>query len=254
MKRSLAAAALTTLLVALPHGSEPDAQQSAPNISGTWAKVMETTSLSKIPVMGEVESTSRLYSLVRVEQSGDAVTLRNEACWVRIDGPTDKFRTIVPQAMVDVIGPKKRKATFDGRRLQARRTVDVLGARLDQPWSDPLPTEVDAETVLDQDGDGHPGVTVRIVGVVDGEIRVVQRTWNSFDGTLAPSGDRIRGRVDWKAQQEVLDATSRFLTSSPRSRPHPDPDKSTFDMVRVPGSTTCKNVIQNHARYWPEEQ
>ena len=60
----------------------------------------------------------------------------------------------------------------------------------------------------DDDHDGHPGVTVRIGGLIDGEVYLVQRGWSEFAGT-AYDADTIRGDVRFDQDQEILGATRR---------------------------------------------
>ena len=105
--------------------------------------------------------------------------------------------------------------------------------------------------MFDEDGDGHPGVTIRMIGLIDGEMRVVQRTVNELEGVMTADAETIIGRVTWSSEQHVLDATSAFLRASPSSRPHPDPARSHFVMRRVPASLGCDDLLSDHARLFP---
>lgn len=251
MRLTLPAAALAVCALAV---SPATAQTPATgDLSGTWAKLLMTTSVSKIPVLGDVESVTRLYVRSKVVQRGDSLNLQNEACWARIEGPTSRVRTVIPPKMLDAIGPSSRTGTVRGRVVRIDRAVDVVGAELPQPGRDPLPERPDHPWVIDEDRDGYPGVTVRMMGLMSGDIRVVQRTWNEMEGTLSRDGARIGGLVKWRTEQSVLDATNRFLDSDPDSRPHPDPQRSRFSMVRVDPDTSCSDIVRQHRRLWPNE-
>lgn len=232
----------TVTLCLLTTITGPSAAQSGGELTGVWAQRMITTSVSKLPVIGKVENESRFYSVARIEQDGAALKLSVEPCWVRIVGEVRRVQTIVPERAVAVMGPRRRAGRIDGDEVVIDRAVDVIGAKLANEWSDPLPTEADDPTQWDEDGDGKPGVTIRIIGFVDGEVYVAQRSWNQLRGTVTPDRQRVRGLVEWKTEQEVLDGSNMFLKANPVSKPHPDASKSTFDWVRMPSSTTCDEV------------
>lgn len=239
------ASLLLFLLVSAP------AVAQTPDVSGTWAQVVVTTAQSKIPVLGNVETTTYVYSVTRIEQNGTKLRATTDPCWVRIEGPVNRVQPIVPDATRRAIGRQVRSGSVDSGtgRVHFDGLLDVLGAELDNTAADPLPTTPDDPRVRDEDSDGYPGVTIRMVGLVDGEIRVVQRTYNELSGSV--SAELIAGRVKWKTEQTVLGATNRFLNSNPDSKPHPDPAKSHFMMVRTAPKTTCEDVVSSHAKLFP---
>lgn len=221
----------------------------APNLTGTWAQVITTTSVAKLPIIGKVVNRSHYFARVEMRQEGTELTARTEPCLVRVEGDVKRVKTLIPRAMVDAMGPRQRsgRATVDGR-VYFPRVTDVLGATLGAPLRDDLPTDADHPAVHDEDHDGHPGVTVRIVGPVDGEVYLVQRSWNALRGELSESGDVIRGLVKWGDEQQVVGASSFLLKTNPDARPHPDPEESWFAMKRIAPSTTCDGIRRNHTR------
>jgi hypothetical protein len=241
-------ALLTSVMVLVVANAHAESKPT-PTVAGSWAQLMVTTSIARLPVIGKVENRSYFYALVRLEQEGAELVATTEPCFVRIDGEVKRVKTIIPRPMLEVMGPRTRAAavTPDGD-VTFQRAVDVLGARLDDPWRDALPTEPDDEAVIDEDRDGNPGVTVKIVGPIDGEIYVVQRSWNELRGTLAEDGESIRGRVTWRTHQEVVGASNMFLKANPDAKPHPDPDESWFEMKRIDASQTCDDIRKNHNR------
>lgn len=248
--RSSPALLAVTAMLLLP---TPARAQTSP--AGTWAQLVSTTAVSRVPVVGVVTTRTRVYSLATLEEDEQGLRMTTTNCWVRMDGDIDEVRPIVPSAMVEAMGPKTRRGRWssDAGTITVRfpAAVDVLGARLAHPRRDPLPTDIHAPTVFDEDGDGFPGVTVRMIGLIDGDLRVVQRTVNALDGVMTADADTITGRVTWRSEQNVLEATSAFLRASPSSRPHPDPDRSRFVMKRVPASLDCDGLLKDHARLFP---
>lgn len=224
------------------------AQSPRHDLTGLWAQRVTTTSVSRLPVIGKVENESRFYGLVRIDQDGAHLALDVEPCWVRMIGEVKRVKTIVPDEAVAVMGPQRRRGTYDGTSFRLERAVDVLGARLEDEWRDPLPKTPEDDTAFDEDRDGKPGVTIRIVGPVDGDVYVAQRTWNEMTGSVSGDGTRIRGLVKWVTEQEVLDGSSMFLRSNPASKPHPDTHRSHFEMVRVVDATSCPQIKRRNDR------
>jgi hypothetical protein len=223
------------------------------DLTGRWAHRTVQTSLTKLPVGGQVESRTVTHRITDIEHAGDSATLEVDVCHSRIDSNTDRIQTRLPDAFIDSIPNSERRATLTTRdglpHLEASRTCSVRGADLEAPSSGSLPTSSDAPTVVDGDGDGHPGVTVSVEGMIEGDLYLVQRGCDSFRGRII-SPDRIRGTVDWTTEQKVLESTSMFLGDKPPSRPHPDDQKSFFEMVRVDQKTTCEDLVESPDTYF----
>ena len=64
----------------------------------------------------------------------------------------------------------------------------VLGAQLDDPLNDPLPSEESDTRVYDQDMDGNPGVTLSVSGLVEGDIYTVIRYVDTLSGSITSEG------------------------------------------------------------------
>jgi hypothetical protein len=119
----------------------------------------------------------------------------------------------------------------------------VKGVRLENPESDPLPTSADDPRVFDQDGDGNPGVTVHVevMGLIGGDIYVVQRDRTRLSGVVT-SDVAIDGLVEWTSEQSVLGASNAFLLGGTAVRPDPDLSHSYFRARRVEGHVTCADL------------
>lgn len=128
-------------------------------------------------------------------------------------------------------------------RFDARRHVAVHGARLASPRVDELPVDADDPRIVDPNGDGKPGLTVRVEGLIEGALYVVQRGWTVLSGSVDGS-DRIRGRVRWGSEQVVVDATHILLTDPPSTRPHRNGRLSYFEMGRVSPETDCGQLLR----------
>ena len=228
------------------------ADEPSANLDGTWFQRIRTTSLTKLPVIGKVSNESNFYAVVKLEQSDGSLRMKTTPCFVQMEGEVKRVKTIVPDAMTRAMGPRVRTGSRSGDRVQFGKAIDVLGAKLSNEWKDPLPDEPDEPSVFDEDGDGKPGVTVRISGPVDGEIFVVQRAWNALDGRVDDDGDRIEGHVTWASEQKVLDSTSMFLKSNPPSEPASDKAKNTFTMHRVKPEASCADLRRRYVSIFQE--
>jgi hypothetical protein len=125
---------------------------------------------------------------------------------------------------------------------------------LDDPMNETLPESAEDPRVIDQDGDGEPGMTVRVEGIISGDIYVAQRNWKVFCGDLV-SGDettgsedapRIAGNIRWGMDQRVLGASSGLLNRQTDSVPHPDLARNTFEIVPIDPAWGCDD-IEAHA-------
>ncbi|MCB9537898.1 MAG: hypothetical protein H6704_16720 [Myxococcales bacterium] len=199
--------------------------------TGWWAQrrvVLETVDL---PVLGDDDRRVISLHLWHVEGEAPRLRITESTCAVRFEGES-MVTTKVPRAVVRGVPPTARRALLRGDRLVLPPRVEVRGARL--PRADaPLPTRPDDAAVADTDGDGRPGVTVRVEGIVDGDIQLVQRVTTSLEGRLR--GDRIDGRLRLTDEQVVLGASSDTLRTPPPRRQR----GATFSTRRLAGPRDC---------------
>jgi len=194
-----------------------------------------------------------------IEQADDAFSVLETHCATNIDDGTMMVNTIIPDAFLRSLGVTERAAHLElvsetdqstGDHSPERRIVfpwntQVLGARLKGPENEALPTDVADPRVFDQDNDGHPGMTVRveIMGLISGEVYVVQRNRNRLIGTVVSPGF-IRGTIEWETEQVILGASSPFLASGGQGTPDPDPDRNFFLARRIDPMLDCADIQQ----------
>jgi hypothetical protein len=202
-----------------------------------------TTTVADLPVIGDIYATSRLVTLHDLEHDGRRLHGGGRLCQLELDSGTSLVDTELSEGFKRALPPPyidARVKQADGRiRFTQARQWIVVGAELDDPKSDPLPTDEDDERVRDQDGDGEPGVTIGVSGLVDGEIYVAQRTWTRLAGTKRVDGS-FRGRVYFGNEQSILDATSSMLDDPPEAKPLPK--RSWFVLVPVAADTSCSDA------------
>lgn len=242
------------LALCTPNTSLAQAEGSAekvPALAGNWAQVQVTSSLVDVPLMGKSEVQTRSIALLHIEQEASALSIREQVCSLETD-PTfgGLVRTEYPQSFVDALSVNSRRADLrwdNGTwRYAESRSYRFEGARLRAPGTERLPSHPADPRVADPDHDGKPGLTVRVKGLVSGEVYMVQRGWSELKGTLL-SPRQIEGQVSWDAETKVLGASKRLLNKDPKSRPHPSEQKSFFKMIRWPGKATCHSLCQHAA-------
>jgi hypothetical protein len=95
--------------------------------------------------------------------------------------------------------------------------------------------------VIDEDGDGHPGITVNLSGLsIQGSLYSVQKQTTSVQA-IAVAPDRVEGMLTFSSVQTVLASSPASLaTLYAMSTTSPDlvACDSTFAMVKVSDSTS----------------
>lgn len=217
------------------------------DLSGRWARVVVTTAVSEVPVLGDITSETRAVVLLDVKKKDGGFVVEEQVCGIENEVLGGMVKARFPRAFLRAVSggrsPARLVSTKDGLRYVEEKTVRVKGARLGDVSGDALPTRADDPRIEDPDADGQPGLTVEVEGMVDGKIYVVQRDESALAGQVRDRS-RIEGLVRWKAEQKVLGASRSMLRTDPDNRPHPEPKKSWFRMRRVPSRATCPEVMR----------
>ncbi|MFW5968320.1 MAG: hypothetical protein ACOCV2_12415, partial [Persicimonas sp.] len=223
-----------------------DTEPSPPELEGTWAHKLVTSSINDAPIIGEVVSQTITYQKLDVEQQGDQLQMTEQTCDVDIKSNQGAVRTTVPDRFVSHINPVERTAELrrhDGDwYLFAPRAVKTFGIRLDDPYAD-LPTDPNDPRVFDQDEDGKPGMTAEVDGVLSGELHLVQRSWDQWWGEVVDP-DHVGGLIDWNTDQVVVSRSGSIFGEISPAEPHPNERQSYFRMARVDDDTDCAEIAQ----------
>lgn len=216
-----------------------------PDLRGQWVQLQTTTSLTRVPVIGDVTSRTQTLLLIDVDQEGRDLVLHTQVCQLDIENRPNMVRTQIPDAFRRSMPTTQRRArlvpTPSGWEFLQPRFTEVHGARLQNPERDALPENADDPRVWDQDRSGQPGVTVRIEGMVRGDIWLVQRGWSELRGRLT-SVASIEGWISWQNEQVILGSNNRFLRRESEAVPHPDRSENTFRMSRLERRSTCAEL------------
>ena len=207
---------------------------------GRYRMTLHAASRAKVPVFGWTGSVTTSEVLVELTRTEAGWVQRHRVCDVRVDG--QRGQTTIPDAFVAALPdkqyPVRLLAADGGLRYVADLGLDHLG--YDPAVAGRLPRKPGDPGVLDADGDGQPGVTVRVTAPVAGssDIYVVQRGSMRLVGEVGPDGT-VRGRIEvGLLEQRTLGATNFMFAGSPPIEPVPE--ESWFTIERVPDDAPCE--------------
>jgi hypothetical protein len=172
------------------------------------------------------------------------VTFDGHYCDRGEEDPPNATQVTIPDAWAHTEKPIHRTGTYavaaSGAPVlsipsdEAAGGVEVAGAVLASPASDPLPASADDPRVIDEDHDGIPGITVQLNGLaIHGTLFSVQR--QSTAVTASPvNGSRLSGTMVFLSTQNVLGSVPSGIADLYKmavTSPDPDVTHSTFAMV-----------------------
>ena len=127
-------------------------------------------------------------------------------------------------------------------RWERARSGLVLGAQLDDPLNDSLPDAESDARVYDQDMDGHPGVTLNINGLIEGDIYTVIRYVDTLSGAV--SADRLwNGVARDETEQLVIGASQDVLKVNVTPVAIDDPTLNAVTALPISEDAGCTQVL-----------
>lgn len=277
MRRRTALAAAAAVLIAACSGSDegsspPSTTTTVPTTTtvstATTAAPATTTSLASVsttvPVGAQLEGRWAHYDVVADEDDDlktliisygfndftldDGVVI-DQASFCFSEQRTDQpITTALSDAATQAIQPPPTEVDIDMvvgvLRLTRPASPTPVGIRLDDPFTESLPTDPNDPRIVDDDGDGRPGITVSITVTDDlrGELYIARREIFAYEAFLT-TPDRLDGVVTDDSEQLVIGASDPIFATSPANwRQHPDPTKSPVLLVRVDGEWDCERL------------
>lgn len=248
--------------------------------AGRYAMEIVLATRTRVPVLGAAEGRTTSAVLVEVEPregdgAGPDVGASGSQRWwlttcdVTVEGERGPGRVVVPDAFIRAHGTRPATAELLGgddgvlAREQAPSGREVEGSptwRIDLGaqavgWDPTLRSTVPRRDrdigVVDWEGDGRPGGTIRLEDIPvfqRVEIHVAQvahlRLWGTRPEGDAPGGDdppALVGRVEVLAlEQRTLSASVPLFAAS--LRVEPDESTSTFRLLPLGPDADCRQV------------
>lgn len=138
-------------------------------------------------------------------------------------------------------------------RIRRAATPTPVGIRLDDPANESLPTDPADPRIVDDDGDGQPGITVtiKVSDDLSGELYIARREIFAYEALLVEP-DRLEGQVTDKSEQLVIGASDPiFATSDANWGQFPDLDKSPILLRRVGAAWDCARLVAERDALFP---
>jgi hypothetical protein len=162
----------------------------------------------------------------------------------------------MPDAATQAIRPVPiavKVTVEDGRaHLFRPETPTGIGVDLENPGEDPLPTDPNDPRVADDDGDGKPGVTARVVvsPELQGEIYLARREIFAYDVDEQRDGS-LTGVVKDGSEQLVVGASNPAFLTQAQWVQHPDLAKSPIILLPVKRSWDCERLRAERDALFP---
>jgi hypothetical protein len=222
---------------------------------GQYAIRGNLATIQNLPFVGKTPALSSAYSLLTLERDGSGVKAIERNCHITItsSGPVKQLiPDALPQSAAPIVSPFRIWPEGGSLRFAKDESPIVIGAKV-QGHSEALPTSASDARVVDQDGDGHPGVTVKVSGLITGEIYLVQRVRQSWSGQLDADGNLSFALMQDAGEQTILDASSSLLKKTPDISKDPDASKTNVSFVKLPATEDydCSRLIKEIDSLWP---
>jgi hypothetical protein len=207
---------------------------------------------------------------IRMVQHGTTIHQKTTLCAMKLPDVTNVAKLVIPPPLwtvietksVEVEGPYLAHADGLGP-YNPPPFLLVLGAKLANPATDALPTMMDQSLAVDEDMDGHPGVTALATVVTctsEQSLYVALRTSGAFAATVE-TPDLIDGKGDVKFEFSVLGYSDPCLAVTANFNiqiinPSPIQAKRVGDTEDVDhnGNVSCPEIQVNAPRlfgdYW----
>lgn len=204
--------------------------------AGDWVMDLTLVTRATVPLLGDFLTRTRSEVAVRLEVRGDEVWQTQRVCTTTVNDGRGLVRTKIPPAFVSALPvitfPVTLTPTPTGWAYGADFGRQLLG------WNDDgeLPRAEERSRIRDDDGDGHPGLTVLVEAPVvgAGEVYVVQVGRTRVAGGW--EGQGFAGSVTIpELQQAVVGASRDLFLHAPTLVP--DHTASRFSMMR--GRASC---------------
>jgi hypothetical protein len=224
--------------------------ESTPDLTGTYLFLLRTVTVTKLPVLKDYVARTQSVALVQLRHEGTNLRGEGPVCSVSIRGSSNFVRTEIPDAFVRSLAKAQVAGTLtrtpNGLNFSQGNQALVVGAKLKNPSSEPLPRDANDSRVYDQDQDGNPGVTVKVSGLVSGKVFLSQRSTSSLTGHQTATG--FAGSVKFRVEQQILGATHPFLKGNHSGAP--SAEGSFFRLEKLPSSAGCTQAEALGAQFW----
>ena len=236
--------------VATPDAGAVDRPPSAlvDALVGTWATRVRGATVQTAPIIGMVRTSSSAFGLAVITRTPEGeLSITERACRVTFDRST-LGQTSLEDRAVQSVAPSTAPLRFvrvgaAWRWQRAARTVAV-GWRPMTSAEETLPAAATDARVYDADGDGNPGVSVRIQSLlINGFVYVVQAQRGALDGDWDAAGAPRAVNNPAGSTQRTVGASVRTLEADLPSAVDASAAANAVTLARLPPGADCASLI-----------
>ncbi|MAT03624.1 MAG: hypothetical protein CL424_01060 [Acidimicrobiaceae bacterium] len=171
----------------------------------------------------------------------------------RTDQPIE---TSLSDAATQAIEPPPTPVTVeeidDTLRITRLPTPTPVGIELADPANEPLPDDPDDPRIVDDDGDGKPGITVniRVSDELTGELYIARREIFAYEAYLVDQ-DTLQGTVTDDSEQLVIGASDPVFDMATEWVQYPDPARNPIILKRVDADWDCDRLAAERDQLFP---
>lgn len=234
--------------------TESSVENRAAALVGHYVERVTVSTLDTIPGLGERASSSYYVGLTDIEEINGKIISTSISCR-SVVGSVSGVKVVISDELTQLIPPLVGEVTTEeikGAIVFNRETVYMpLGVELEDLVNDELPTNAQDPRIIDQDEDGHPGVTIVLSMLgINGEIYAVRKEVGSWSVSEIEDG-RFNGPFRDESLQKVIGANPSMLQVDMQSRPNPDESKSYLDLIRTEEKYDCERLLAELDTFFP---
>lgn len=226
-----------------PVGSSTTAPPEAiERLAGSFAIETTFATISMVPFLGDQENLARSWGLAEITQEGETLVMSERGCRVVSEGSSATIPDAVPQSIEPRVATLEFATEGSVTRWVRPDLATPIGWTPASP-SDALPETADDPRVIDQDGDGQPGVTVNVSGIASGDVYVVQWQRGWYEGELGDGTEVSGANHAAGSEQRTIGASSTLLEMDVPQRPAPDTSMNRVRLIPIDAGYDCARLL-----------
>lgn len=234
---------LITLFSTPGLAQEGPQRETAPDLKGTWDVQYRSTTEWTLPVIGKTRQQIRVSSHWSIKQEGLGFTVNESICSLEFHHSSPLLKFSFNEKLAQHLSGQQYTGRL--RRGDAGWFIQTDSKTRHSGYVAGKTLERELETIpetdwVDADGDGFPGLTIRLQGVVQGDLTALQRDTIRFEGKWNPSPPSVEGVVDWRWTRRLLASSTDKIDFLPEETWVPVLESRKFQMhPTAPGATRC---------------
>jgi hypothetical protein len=232
------------------------------SLVGTYAAQIKYRDVLSVSIVGTNSMLTNILAVaaIREDPSDHKPRLNLSLCSSRTANPYLKHLMdlvlTVPAQVLNATHLDPAVVHLTGSGSSMTWSADEVHGSSGWSWtspSDDMPVLPDDPRVVDQDGDGNPGVTLNFNGHVSGSLYLAMVYRFMFSGTVAANGD-LTGTTLSTSKESLLGSDLVFLTCATITRmADSDTSTNTVRFVRQADGFDCDKLIAGADAIFPPE-